>query len=89
MSAPTEKKEKQSPSTGSSPSTSKAQKKKAKIQKIIEREAWPARHTRKLPFTKKHSALIHHNDPVQLFNIVKQNAYGKKQKRFAFVQCVG
>jgi hypothetical protein len=60
---------------------SKEEKRRQKIQKIIEKEAWPARHTNKLPF-KKRAALIHHGDPVMMFNVVKTNAYGKRQKRF-------
>eukprot|EP01122_Echinamoeba_exundans_P013060 TRINITY_DN5635_c0_g1_i1.p1 TRINITY_DN5635_c0_g1~~TRINITY_DN5635_c0_g1_i1.p1 ORF type:complete len:931 (+),score=210.61 TRINITY_DN5635_c0_g1_i1:146-2938(+) len=59
---------------------SKEEKRRQKIQKIIEKEAWPARHTNKLPF-KKRAALIHHGDPVMMFNVVKTNAYGKRQKR--------
>ena len=59
----------------------KEQKRREKIQKIIEKEAWPARHTQKLPF-KKRAALIHHEDPIMMFNVVKTNAYGKRQKRY-------
>lgn len=61
--------------------SAKEEKRRQKIQKIIEKEAWPARHTNKLPF-KKRAALIHHAAPVMMFDVVKTNAYGKRQKRY-------
>ena len=62
----------------------KEQKKKEKLerlkQKLIETEAWPNKNTHKI-MLKKPPALIHHDDPVMMFNLVKTNVYGKKQKR--------
>lgn len=83
-----DKKSKDLPSSSDSitrdSSKHKEEKRRQKIQKIIEKEAWPARHTNKLPF-KKRAALIHHGDPVMMFNVVKTNAYGKRQKRCVFL----
>jgi len=66
-------------------SVDKGQKKKEKLeklkQKLIETEAWPNKNTHKISL-KKPPALIHHDDPVMMFNLVKTNVYGKKQKRY-------
>jgi hypothetical protein len=49
--------------------------------KIIETESFPAKHTQRMTL-KRRAALVQHSDPCLLFNVVKTNAYGKKQKRY-------
>lgn len=49
--------------------------------KIIETESFPAKHTQRMTL-KRRAALVQHADPCLLFNVVKTNAYGKKQKRY-------
>lgn len=49
--------------------------------KIIETESFPAKHTQRMAL-KRRAALVQHSDPCLLFNVVKTNAYGKKQKRY-------
>ena len=53
--------------------------------KIIETESFPAKHTQRMTL-KRRAALVQHSDPCLLFNVVKTNAYGKKQKRYV-VSC--
>lgn len=53
--------------------------------KIIETESFPAKHTSRMTL-KRRAALVQHSDPCLLFNVVKTNAYGKKQKRYAAVK---
>ena len=49
--------------------------------KIVETESFPARHTQRMTL-KRRAALVQHSDPCLLFNVIKTNAYGKKQKRY-------
>jgi len=56
------------------------QKMRAKA-KIIETESFPAKHTQRMTL-KRRAALVQHSDPCLLFNVIKTNAYGKKQKRY-------
>ncbi len=58
----------------------KEQKIKELKEKVIEYESFPARHTQRIGL-KKRAALLQHSDPCMLFNVIKTNAYGKKQKR--------
>lgn len=52
--------------------------------KIIETESFPAKHTQRMTL-KRRAALVQHADPCLLFNVVKTNAYGKKQKRYVWL----
>ena len=56
------------------------QKMRAKA-KIIVTESFPAKHTQRMTL-KRRAALVQHSDPCLLFNVIKTNAYGKKQKRY-------
>lgn len=56
------------------------QKMRAKA-KIIETQSFPAKHTQRMTL-KRRAALVQHSDPCLLFNVIKTNAYGKKQKRY-------
>jgi ATPase subunit of ABC transporter with duplicated ATPase domains len=53
--------------------------------KIIETESFPAKHTQRMTL-KRRAALVQHSDPCLLFNVIKTNAYGKKQKRYVNFQ---
>lgn len=59
----------------------KEEKKKKLKNKVIAMESFPARHTQRISL-KKRAALLQHSDPCLLFNVIKTNAYGKRQKRY-------